>query len=389
MHTKFYAYFAPLMNIILQKPLRSGKMNKIFKYIITFCILFLTLSLVAFPQPCLDAAQAAVELCLSTVIPSLFPFFVCSGIFTALGLARLCSRTLSPLMRPLFNLPGSGALAFVLGIVSGYPLGAACAADLFRCGECTREEAERMTAFCNNSGPLFVIGVIGCGIMKTPKVGYYLYVAQILAALMTGIVFRFYKSAKSQHTAPELPPSPSVSVKSAAAAVGIAVDNAVSSILKVCAFVILFSVAAATLPQTNLTPFIYALMEITGGINAVAAVNIDFVLKMALISFFLTLSGISVIFQVSSVICPHGMSLVPYILGKLISAVFAFGIAYFLFTYFPITEDAFSSGAELVKTAFSPLSVFTASAASIFFGGVICMLLAAIPSAAKYLKTSR
>ena len=63
-------------------------------------------------------------------------------------------------MRPLFNVPGEGAFAFLMGLISGYPVGAKIVTDLKDNNLCTTEEAERMLCFTNNSGPLFIIGTV-------------------------------------------------------------------------------------------------------------------------------------------------------------------------------------------------------------------------------------
>ena len=70
-------------------------------------------------------------------------------------------------MRPLFNVAPAGATAFVLGIISGFPLGAICAKDLYKAGNLSKPEAERLLTFCNNSGPLFIIGTVGAAIYLT------------------------------------------------------------------------------------------------------------------------------------------------------------------------------------------------------------------------------
>lgn len=63
-------------------------------------------------------------------------------------------------MRPIFNVPGESAYAFVLGLISGYPMGAKIVTDLRNNNNCTKDEGERMLCFTNNSGPLFIIGTV-------------------------------------------------------------------------------------------------------------------------------------------------------------------------------------------------------------------------------------
>lgn len=64
-------------------------------------------------------------------------------------------------MRPIFNVPGIGAYAFIMGIISGYPVGAKIVTEFKNNNECSTAEAERLLSFTNNSGPLFIIGTVG------------------------------------------------------------------------------------------------------------------------------------------------------------------------------------------------------------------------------------
>ena len=42
-----------------------------------------------------------------------------------MGVVHFIGVLMEPLMRPLFNVPGTGAFVLAMGIASGYPLGAA------------------------------------------------------------------------------------------------------------------------------------------------------------------------------------------------------------------------------------------------------------------------
>ena len=57
-------------------------------------------------------------------------------------------------------------------------------------GAVSREEAERLLGFCNNSGPAFIVGAVGAGIFGSPSVGLALYGIHILAAVLTGLLLR-------------------------------------------------------------------------------------------------------------------------------------------------------------------------------------------------------
>ena len=71
-------------------------------------------------------ALSGVQLCLQTVIPSLFCFMVLTGFLINSGLYRLISLPLGPLTKGLFCLPPSMGSVVLLSLIGGYPMGANC-----------------------------------------------------------------------------------------------------------------------------------------------------------------------------------------------------------------------------------------------------------------------
>ncbi len=347
-------------------------MSKVMKIFMIFSTLYLSVCLVLFPKEGIAVARDVVSVCINSIIPTLFPYLVCSGYLAKSGFAATFSRYLSPLMKPLFNIPGSGAIALVLGSISGYPIGAVCAADLYASGECTKAHAEKLLAFCNNSGPLFIMSIVGVGYLQSPHLGRLLYISHILSAILVGIILRTYnpKTAPLQKSLPKII---AVSPQNTLRIFGTVMDNSVFSIFKICGFVIFFSVLAASLPRTVVTPFIHGLLEITGGIRSMAMLDMDFGLKMSVISFFIAFSGISVFFQVGAIAAKHGLSLKPYIFGKLLQGIFSAILTRIMVSKLPETVDVFTQTAE------SALTMPQSLGASMFMLGfglivLICLL---------------
>ena len=127
-------------------------------------LLIATAGLVAAPSQAIAGAKDGLTLCFNVIVPSLFPFFVLSSLVVDLGLAAWLGRAMEGVMRPLFRVSGSCASAVALGFIGGYPVGARTALQLYEQGLCSKPEAERLLAFCNNSGPAFILGVVGAGI---------------------------------------------------------------------------------------------------------------------------------------------------------------------------------------------------------------------------------
>lgn len=134
-----------------------------------------------------EAVRRGTELCLASVIPALFPFFVVSSLLVSLGAGR-AARVLERPFRALFRCGGAGAAAFLLGMLGGYPVGAATVASLVRQGDVSPAEGRRLLAFCSNAGPSFIIGVAGLTVFGSARVGAYLYLIHITAAMAAGFL---------------------------------------------------------------------------------------------------------------------------------------------------------------------------------------------------------
>ena len=81
-----------------------------------------------------QGVRDGIDLCITSVIPALFPFFAASQLLVSLGAAEVLGRGAGPLFRRLFGIGGAGASAFLLGLIGGYPVGAKTTESLVRQG---------------------------------------------------------------------------------------------------------------------------------------------------------------------------------------------------------------------------------------------------------------
>lgn len=269
-------------------------------------------------------ASDAVRMCAEIIVPTLFPFFVCSELLIYSGFCSILSRLAGGAMRPLFNVAPAGAAALVIGIISGFPQGAVTVCRLYRCGSLSKVEAERLLAFSGNSGPLFVIGSIGAAIYGQLSLGIMLYVIHLLSSFLVGILFRFYGAGR--HSSPPMrldtEPLPLSDAFSRA------LSDAARGIITVCAAIVFFAaVSRAALDLLPLPPVLRALAtglcEFSGGTLAVSELDIDICEKLIMTSFIVGFSGISVHLQVMTAVSGSGLSLKPYMLGKLLHGSFS------------------------------------------------------------------
>lgn len=158
------------------------------KNLLTILFCSFAICLVVFSNTNLAAAKSGLSLWWAAVIPSLFPFFVATELLSYTNVVAFLGKLFSKIMRPLFGVPGEAAFAFLMGLISGYPVGAKITTQFVEQGICTKEEGERMLAFTNNSGPLFIIGTVGITLFGNSTIGILLLITHILAGMTVGIV---------------------------------------------------------------------------------------------------------------------------------------------------------------------------------------------------------
>ncbi len=330
--------------------------------------------LVMYASKAIIYAKEALNVCFEMVVPTLFPFFICSGILIYSGFCELLAKAFQFCMYPLFRVSPVGSSAFILGIISGYPLGAVTAGELYANSYLSKSEAERLLAFCNNSGPLFILGSVGIAMYSNIKYGVALYAVHILAAVTVGILFRFY--GRTRHSAP--PTRMTTPQRSVGEIFDIAIQNGIKNILTVCGAVLFFSVIGrlllSLLPLSGvMNAVVSGITELVTGTAKISALPVSEPQKLILTSIIVGFAGISVHAQVMAVVARFHLSLSPYIAGKIMHGLIA-GLYMLLYLKInPITEAVF---APSMSRSFAAASAIEAAAA--IFAVAICVLCAVL-----------
>lgn len=121
--------------------------------IIPLVFLVFTLLLIVFSSSNMIAVKNGLSIWMNHILPSLFPFFIAVELLNHTNIPKVIGNCFKNIMRPLFRVPGIGAYAFFMGVVSGYPVGAKIVTDFRNKQLCTKEEGERLLTFTNNSRP--------------------------------------------------------------------------------------------------------------------------------------------------------------------------------------------------------------------------------------------
>lgn len=300
------------------------------KNYITILSMTIMLIMILNPQEIITAAKEALILCFNVIIPAIYPFLIVSSIFVSSS-DESFFRFAGSAMRSIFGISAVGAAAFIPGILCGYPVGASCACKLYENNRISKSEAESLVAFSNNSGPLFIIGSVGCGILKNVRLGISLYIIHVICAILCGIVLKPYNIQTVRFSKVSTTPRK-------ASAFTDSVCDSTMSILKICGFVVAFAIINKLIEPIMLlfppiaTGAAAAFLELTNGVNIINVKIGGEELKLALISGAIGWSGMSVHMQVKSIVSAHKLSLKKYYFSKAFSCVLSTLFAYILFS---------------------------------------------------------
>ena len=321
------------------------------KYLISIISLVFVITLVLYSKSNIEAAKNGLKLWANSVVPSLFPFFVATEILCSTNLVNLVGKFLQKPIQKIFNIPGEGAIAIIMGIISGYPTGAKIAVNFREKNICSKEEAERLLAFTNNSGPLFIIGTVGISMFGNIKIGYILLISHIISCLIVGIIFRNWKRKKIKFNTFFKIEEKQIRLKDLGEILGNSIKKSIITILNIGGFIVIFSVILSILDNSNffnivenfcnklnisrgiVTGFISGIIELTNGVNQISSLGSSNLI-IILTSFLVGFGGISVLLQVYSVIAKSDISIKPYFYGKLCQSIISIVITTVILMFF-------------------------------------------------------
>ena len=333
---------------------------KLKRNILPLIFLGFTLCLLIFSKSNLPAVKSGLTLWATSVVPSLFPFFVSTELLMHTNIVNILGNILNRYMKPLFNIRGEGAFAFIMGIISGYPVGAKIATNFRKNNICSKEECERLLSFTNNSGPLFIIGTVGILMFGSTAIGLLLFITHILACISVGIIFRFWKRNSSNTLFPShfVNKNKPVSFSNLGEVLADSITSSISTILLIGGFVVIFSSVISILKSSGIlnilstclsplfnfinidtsfiSPIICGFLEITNGINSISSIACKKLsINIILTAFLLGFGGISVLLQVLSITSKTDLSIKPYIYGKLLQGILASVYTYIFINVIP------------------------------------------------------
>lgn len=151
--------------------------------LISMCVIIMFNPLV-YSKSCLNALSVWAF----KILPVMFPFFIFTRLIVNINTPN--QNFMDKFFNKLYNTPTGSFSTFFLSILSGYPMGAKLISTKFQNNQISSRDAKKMLSFCSVSGPMFMIGTVGVGLLQSFKAGVIILISNIFASLLNGLIYR-------------------------------------------------------------------------------------------------------------------------------------------------------------------------------------------------------
>ncbi len=300
------------------------------KFVTVLLIAAFVFALLLMPERFSVAVSGGLRLCLQSVVPALFLFLCTAELIRSLRLFGRFTRRFGRLLRPL-HLPPTVMPCLILGAVCGFPIGAKeiCAARQEK--SLTERQAAYALSLCSGASPAFLAAFVGARLFGKPALGILIWGISLLSSLLVnGALCR--KALQGQPTTgrfsamTEMPPLFPALLSS--------IKNAGRTLASICSLILFFSsvcsVLAGLFPMlnSNLSAFLFGLIEMTGGIAFLSSPS---PLSASLCAGLTTFGGLSITAQTLLFAKQARLSIRPYLLGRTLSALLSATLSFVVF----------------------------------------------------------
>lgn len=300
-----------------------------------------------------------IELCINSLIPSLYFFMIVSNLIMNSRLRFYLSYPFRLLSKYIFRLDDTLFTIFLLSALGGYPVGAKLIGEKVAQGEISQETGQQMLYFCINCSPAFLISFLSVNLWNSISVGVILFAAQMLSCIVIAWVSGLGKPVRCVNTPPaDRKAFPVLLVDS--------VNSATKSMAVICSFVLVF---CALFPLLDLLPlkegaafYLKGFLEVTTGCEELHLFSAYSGILLAAI--FTSFGGLCVLLQVFAMLAHVKINFLRVIGVRFIYCALSLTFTYLgLQLFSPAVACAIQQGISVIKP-------YTSSPAA-----AICMLL--------------
>ena len=283
------------------------------------------------PKAVFNGASEGLLLWFQIILPTLLPFIMITNLLVYTDSIHYISRIFGRLLSCIFKVSENGSFAVIAGFLCGYPMGAKVAADLIIGGYITEEEGKYLLSFCNNTSPVFIMNFIiwktlGREELLIPSIFILLGTPMLLSFVFRRFYLKEEKYFCNQKKETRNRKKWNFQV------VDTCIMDGFETITKVGGYIIVFSVILSLFQSLPLKPLLLQILlpslEVTNGIAIIGKSKVIFDLQYPAIIGLTSFGGFCAAAQTQCMIQKTNISIFPYIIEKLVTAVVASIIAF-------------------------------------------------------------
>lgn len=284
--------------------------------------IFLTLTIIIFLfnlDIVINSTLSASYLFITKVFVSIFPFIILSDILFYFNYDLFLKKIFGNIISKLFNVSKSTSIIYVLSILTSHPTNSIYIKEMLDRKEIDENDINKILLTTYFPSIAFVIGTIGIGIYHSIKTGVFLYLTILIKNILIGIFLRGKNLSKEIQ-----------SIKKNKITLQETISNSIIKGINISytilGNIIIFTIIVNLLNNyLNINSTILSLMsgmlEMTSGIFMISNLNINLSQKILLTSFILNFSGLSIIFQTTSILNKYKINIKKILIIKLIFSI--------------------------------------------------------------------
>ena len=273
-------------------------------------ILLIILLFVMKPDIVSEGVFNGLKIWVNNMIPYLLPMSILSNILLQYNFLYRLSEKLSFLSNKVFN-SKYAFIPYFISFVVGYPSGAMTVNTMASFKRIDSSEANALVVFTNNCSFQFMVGAVSFSMLGDLNLAKYIVLPHLLSALLIGITLKkgnpssAFSNQKNQKYI------------SFYDAFNSSIYKSITSILSIGGVIVIFSVFSNFFDSllisiskhfslsTQISEIIHSIsvgiLEISNGCSVAASSGLPLDVKLIIINFLISFSGISVIFQTAAV----------------------------------------------------------------------------------------
>ena len=290
-------------------------MNKIKNILLTIILILFIKNI----DVVISSTYEASILFFTKVFVSIFPFIILIDILLYYDYQDFLNKIFGNILSKLFNIDKNACIIFILSILTGCPSNAIYIKDMLDNKLIDIETSNKILLFSYFQSIPFIIGTIGIKLYNSLKIGLILWIFIFINNLLIGIYQKNIKQTIIQYKK-TIKKDKLINIIKKSIIKGITISFDILGNLII--FTIIINLIKKLIPLNSIfLSFISGILEITNGINQVSLLNINIKYKLLLTLFFLSFSGLSIIFQTTSILNNYKINIKRILIIRLVFSI--------------------------------------------------------------------